>query len=57
MDDLTSDDEWTMEEIKASSSLDDSYEDILVEVRENEDASKGGVTYGWFGGSSNFTNF
>jgi len=46
MDDLTSDDEWTMEEIKASSSLDDSYEDILVEVRENEDASKGGVTYG-----------
>jgi len=43
MDDLISDYEWTMEEKEASSSLDALYEDILVEVGENEYASKGGV--------------
>jgi len=42
MDDLASDDEWTVEENEASSSLDASYEELLLEVGENEDASRGG---------------
>ena len=32
MDDLASDDEWTVEENEASSSLDASYEKVLLEV-------------------------
>jgi len=43
IDDLASDDECIMEKNEANSSLDASDEDILVEVREDEDASKGGV--------------
>ena len=35
MDDLASDDEWTVEENEASSSLDASYEQVLLEVGEN----------------------
>jgi len=36
IDDLASDDEWTVEENEANLSLDVSNEDILVEVGENE---------------------
>lgn len=42
IDDLASDDEWTVEENEANSTLDALDEDILVEV-EDEDASGGGV--------------
>jgi len=38
-----SNDEWTMKETKANSSLDVSDKYILVEVREYKGASKGGV--------------
>jgi len=38
IDDLTSDDEWIVEENEANSSLD---EETLVEVRENEVVSRG----------------
>ena len=43
IDDLAYDDEWNVEENKSNSSLDASDEDILVEVREDENASRGGV--------------
>ena len=43
MDDLAFDNEWTLEENEASSSLDASYEDILDEVGKNENARRGGV--------------
>jgi len=45
IEDLAFDDEWTMEENEANSSLDASDEDILVEVGKNEvkEASRGGV--------------
>jgi len=43
IDDLASNDEWNVEENEANSSLDASNEDILVEVGEDEDASRGGV--------------
>jgi len=43
IDDLVFDDEWTTEVNEANSSLDASDEDILVEVGEDEDASRGGV--------------
>lgn len=49
---LLFDDEWTIGENEANSTLDASNEDILVEVWVDEDAS-GGTADGWFGGPSN----
>jgi len=47
IDDLASDDEWTVEEIEANSNLNALDEDILIEIGENEveeACNKGGGT-------------